>query len=71
MALVITGTEEAMVRVSTWLSAPYWLAAPMVIGKVPLTIGGPAMTPVAGSRFNPAGRPLALNEAGLLLAIMV
>ena len=38
---------------------------------MPLTIGGPEMTPVAGLRFNPAGSPLALNETGLLLAVIV
>ena len=67
----MTGTEEVIVSVSTWLPVPYWLAALMVTGNTPLRIGGPVMTPVTGSRFTPAGSPMLLKETGLLLAVIV
>lgn len=53
-----------MVSLITWLSEPYGLAAPMVIGKAPSTMGGPEMIPVAGSKLSPAGSTLQLNETG-------
>src|ERR1035441_10298305 len=60
--LVISGTDEAMVSVRTWLSPPYMLVAPMAMGNVPLTIGAPEIIPATGSRLRPLGSTLALNR---------
>ena len=67
--LVITGTEDAMVKVSVLLSDPHELATPMVIGNEPLTNGVPEMVPA--DNVNPLGKALAEKEVGLLLAVIV
>ena len=70
-ALVMTGTPLARFKVSVLLSEPNALTAPIVTAKVPLTSGTPEMTPLAGFRFRPLGNGPAVNEAGLLVAVMV
>src|ERR1039457_3629377 len=60
----MTGTEDAIVSVSTWVTELHTLDAPMVTGNAPLTIGVPAMIPVTGSKLKPAGKPLAPNIIG-------
>ena len=49
---------------------PAELLALMVTEKVPLTVGVPEIAPVAVSILRPAGSPVALKLAGLLLAVM-
>ena len=56
---------------STWVSVPYWLAALIVIGNEPLTIGTPEIAAVAGSKLIPTGSRLQLKETGSLLAVIV
>ena len=50
---------------------PPELDAPMVTLKVPTEFGAPEITPVKGLRVNPPGKPVALNEVGVLVAVIV
>ena len=62
--LVIAGIEEAMVNVRTLVSDPNWLLTLIVIGNTPLTMGGPEITPAAGSKLIPVGSALAEKLVG-------
>ena len=69
--LVMTGTGTAIARESTALPVPALLVAPIVISKLPDTLGVPLITPVVELNFKPAGRPLALKLEGKSLAVTV
>ena len=69
--LVMTGTGTAIARESTALPVPALLVAPIVMSKLPETLGVPLMTPVFDLNFKPVGRPLALKLDGKLLAVTV
>lgn len=59
------------VKVSVWLPVPKGLMAESVIVLVPAVVGLPEITPVTELRLKPAGRPVAVNLVGALLAVMV
>jgi len=59
-----------MVRVSVAVPAPPELVALMVTLEVPAVVGVPDMRPLVEFTLRPAGRPVALKLAGLLLAEM-
>ena len=59
------------VKVSVWLPVPKGLMAESVIVFVPAVVGLPEITPVTELRLKPAGRPVAVNLVGALLAVMV
>jgi hypothetical protein len=49
---------------------PPAFVAVRVTKKVPATVGVPLITPVAAFNVSPAGRPVAENEFGLLVAVI-
>jgi hypothetical protein len=49
---------------------PPALAAPKVMVLVPTDAGVPEITPVLALMLKPEGRPLALNELGLFVAVI-
>ncbi len=59
------------VKVSVWLPVPKGLMAESVIVLVPAVVGLPEITPVTELRLKPAGRAVAVNLVGALLAVMV
>ena len=59
-ALLITGAGGTMVSVNAAVPVPPAFFAARVIVNVPASVGVPVTCPVAGSRFSPAGRPVAL-----------
>jgi len=70
-ALVMTGADGLIVRVSVEVPVPLALVALMVTFVVPAAVGVPDMRPLAVLTLKPAGRPMALKLVGLLLAVMV
>jgi hypothetical protein len=70
VALVITGVPSLITIVSARLAVAVPLVAVMVAAKVPAAVGRPLMTPVAALTASPAGRPLAPNAVGLLVAVI-
>jgi hypothetical protein len=55
---------------SAWVPVPAVLVAESVMADEPAAVGVPEMTPVAVLTVNPAGSPVALNDVGVLLAVM-
>ena len=71
-ALVIAGALCALiVKDNVAVPVPVPLVALNVTLDVPAAVGVPEMTPVAVSTESPAGNPVALKLAGLLLAVIV
>ena len=72
-ALVIAGGAEAalIVKVNVAVPVPAALVALNATLDVPAAVGVPEMTPVAVLTESPAGNPVALKLAGLLLAVIV
>ena len=66
---MITGTDDAIISVNTWLSDPNWFVAPRPIWNVPLPIGAPQIRFVR-SKFKPVGSPLTLSAAGSVVTIV-
>jgi hypothetical protein len=60
-----------MVRVRRPCPVPAKLLAEIVTAAVTALVGVPLMIPVVEFTLNPPGRPLASNEVGLLLAVIV
>ena len=58
--LLMTGAGGTMVRVKVAVPVPPAFFAERVIVNVPASAGVPVICPVAGSRFNPGGKPVAL-----------
>ena len=52
------------------MPVPAVFVAESVIADEPAAVGVPEMTPVAVFTVNPAGRPVALNEVGVLVAVI-
>ena len=69
--LVMTGVRGLTFRLSDWFPVPPSLLAEIVMVLVPAVVGVPEITPVLGSRLNPAGRSAAAKLVGALLAAMV
>ena len=59
-----------MVNVRVWFPVPPSLLAESVIVLVPGIVGVPEITPVIGSRLNPAGRSEAPKAVGMWVAVM-
>ena len=68
MALAISGVAGRMEIVSVAFPVPPALVAVIVTVEFPGVDGVPEIRPVAVFTLKPAGRPVAPNEAGLLLA---
>ena len=68
--LIMVGAAAflAKLRTSGAEPVPSALAAEMVTVYSPGTVGVPEIIPVAVSTARPAGKPLAPNDVGLLLA---
>jgi hypothetical protein len=69
-ALVIDGLPRVTVSVSVAVPVPPALVAPIVTLELPTAVGVPVMSPVAVATLSPAGSPVALNEVGVLLAVI-
>jgi hypothetical protein len=69
-ALVIDGLPKVTVSVSVAVPVPPALVAPIVTLELPTAVGVPVMSPVAVAMVSPAGRPVALNDVGVLLAVI-
>ena len=72
--LEITGAAAAgaiMIVSCSAGPAPAVLAAETDTVNVPDTVGVPDITPVDVFTVRPVGRPVALNEVGVLLAVIV
>jgi hypothetical protein len=69
-ALVIDGLPKVIVSVSVAVPVPPALVAPIVTLELPTAVGVPVISPVAVAMVSPAGRPVALNDVGVLLAVI-
>jgi hypothetical protein len=56
------------IKVNVAEPVPAALEAEIAMLKVPATVGVPAISPVEVLTESPSGKPVALNEVGLLLA---
>ena len=59
-ALLMTGAGGTMVSVKVEVPVPPAFFAARMIVNVPASAGVPVICPVAGFKFNPTGRPVAL-----------
>jgi hypothetical protein len=71
VALVIVGFCGFTVRVKSAIPWPIPLVAEMFTAVVPMAVGVPLISPVLVFTLNPAGNPVALNDVGELLAVIV
>ena len=70
VALLITGTGGAMVRVRVALPVPPLLVALKVTVEVPAAVGVPEINPVVVLTETPAGKPVAPKLVGELDAVI-
>jgi hypothetical protein len=70
--LVMTGEAGIMVKVTVWVPAVGLAFDALTVAlKVPPVVGVPEIKPDEVLIFKPGGKPLALNDVGLLLAVTV
>ena len=70
IALLITGTAGTTVSVKVADPVPPALVAEIVTVLTAAAVGVPLIRPVAVLMARPAGRPVAPNKVGKLLAVM-
>ena len=70
IALLITGTAGPTVSVNVADPVPPALVAEIVTVLTTAAVGVPLIRPVAVLMARPAGRPVAPNKVGKLLAVM-
>jgi len=71
LALLITGLGELMVMSNEAVPDPLPLAALKLTLAVPVTVGVPEILPLLVLTLNPAGSPVAPNDVGELVAVIV
>ena len=71
LALLITGLGELMVMSNEAVPDPLPLAALKLTLAVPVTVGIPEILPLLVLTLNPAGSPVAPNDVGELVAVIV
>jgi len=69
-ALEMTGVAGLTVNVKVVEPVPVAFVAEIVTELIPTEVGEPLITPVAVSTLNPAGKPIALKEVGVPMAVM-